>query len=138
MSTYPKPYAGDWSVFNGAGAVICEGVNFEIAADYMTADRFERGWTMVACKVIKTAEDLAILAADRARGVEVETGWKLVPVEATPEMLTSAMKDCGSIGAGSCGEHSGVDWDDMRAVYAAMLAAAPSTPPAAGMGEEAK
>jgi hypothetical protein len=52
--------------------------------------------------------------------------WRLVPEVPTPEMLANAMKECGSIGAGSCGEHTGVDWDDMRSVYEAMLAASPA------------
>lgn len=52
-------------------------------------------------------------------------GWRLVPIVATPEMVANAMRECGDIGAGSCGEHSGADGDDMRSVWDSMLAAAP-------------
>lgn len=55
----------------------------------------------------------------------VPDGWKLVPVEPTPEMVKYAMLECGGIGSGSCGEYLGVDGDDMRSVYSAMLDAAP-------------
>jgi hypothetical protein len=57
-----------------------------------------------------------------------DTQYRLVPVEPTPEMVSNAMRECGSIGAGSCGEHAGVDGDDMRSVYEAMLYAAPAHP----------
>jgi hypothetical protein len=63
------------------------------------------------------------MAKDAAR---VPEGWKLVPIEPTPEMLKQSRLECGGIGAGSCGEHIGVDSDDFRSVWAAMLAAAPS------------
>lgn len=50
-------------------------------------------------------------------------GWVMVPVEPTNEMLECAMKECGGMGCGSCGEYTGIDWDDLRSVYAEMLAA---------------
>lgn len=51
--------------------------------------------------------------------------WVSVPKEPTREMVSNALKNCGGIGAGSCGEHTGVDGDDMREVWESMLAAAP-------------
>jgi hypothetical protein len=50
-------YDGSWSVFNSGGACIIEDVKYAVAADYMTEDRFKRGWTMVS--VIKSMDDLA-------------------------------------------------------------------------------
>lgn len=55
----------------------------------------------------------------------VPDGYALVPVEPTREMVNAAMRECSGIGGGSCGEHTGVDGDDMRAVFCAMLAVAP-------------
>jgi hypothetical protein len=54
--------------------------------------------------------------------------WKMVPVEPTNDMVARALRECGDIGAGSCGERSAVDGSDMRAVYDAMIAAAPPAP----------
>jgi hypothetical protein len=59
-------------------------------------------------------------------------GWRLVPVEPTPEMVAGALKDCNHIGGGSCGERVSVDGDDMRSVWEAMLAAAPTPAPTKG------
>lgn len=53
------------------------------------------------------------------------TEYVMVPREANPEMVAQAMKECAGMGAGSCGEYAGVDGDDMRAVWDAMLQAAP-------------
>lgn len=61
-----------------------------------------------------------------ARAAEPE-GWKLVPIKPTYAMVANAMKECGDIGAGSCGEHAGVDGDDMRSVWEAMLSTAPTS-----------
>jgi hypothetical protein len=77
----------------------------------------------------------AALDAALAKVQEPVAGWKLVPVEPTPEMLSKTMKDCGGIGAGSCGEHTGVDYEDLRSVYDAMLNAAPPAPAATVKGE---
>jgi hypothetical protein len=78
-----------------------------------------------AREAIRTyAERLCAPSASAA----VPEGWKLVPVEPTPEMVKRAMKDCGGIGGGSCGEHVGAEPDDMREVWSSMLAAAPSAP----------
>jgi len=52
-------YDGTWSVFNSGGACVIENVTFDLAADYMTADRFARGWNMVSCVNITTMEQLA-------------------------------------------------------------------------------
>lgn len=73
------------------------------------------------------AVPLRLEACDVA--ASVPKGWRLVPEEATPEMLSRAMRDCGGIGGGSCGEYAGIDCDDLRSVYDAMLAAAPSPAP---------
>lgn len=56
------------------------------------------------------------------------TEYVMVPREASPEMVAQAMKECAGMGAGSCGEHAGVDGDDMRAVWDAMVQAAPPAP----------
>jgi hypothetical protein len=72
--------------------------------------------------------DLDELLADVAALVKlasVAPGWKLVPIEPTPEMVSRAVKECDGIGGGSCGERSAVDGDDMRSVWEAMLAASP-------------
>jgi len=61
-----QQWRGDWSVFNSGGACVIEGVSFETAADYMSSDRFTRGWTMVACKVIQSPEELAAQALPAA------------------------------------------------------------------------
>lgn len=87
-----------------------------------------------------TPEELALVQrcadAEAAREVVAPAGFKLVPVEPTFEMVKKAMTDCMGMGVGSCGEYSGIDSDDMRAVYQAMLEAAPTTPAAsAGVAE---
>ena len=54
----------------------------------------------------------------------VPEGWQLVPVEPTSEMISAALRDCGGIGGGSCGEHTGVDGSDFADVWGTMLRAA--------------
>ena len=54
-------------------------------------------------------------------------GWKLVPVEPTPEMVTAGMDGLGSC-VGSCGEASPPDRSDIADSYRAMLSAAPAFP----------
>ncbi len=54
----------------------------------------------------------------------VPEGWQLVPIEPTAEMISAALRDCGGIGGGSCGEHTGVDGSDFADVWGAMLRAA--------------
>jgi hypothetical protein len=54
----------------------------------------------------------------------VPEGWQLVPVEPTSEMISAALRDCGGIGGGSCGEHTGVDGSDFADVWSTMLRAA--------------
>ena len=73
------------------------------------------------------AMSIILAELDRLSASPVPEGMKLVPIEPTPEMLSRAGTECGAIGAGSCGEHVGVDWDDFRAVWQSMLAAAPTT-----------
>lgn len=68
---------------------------------------------------------LAILAADRARGVEVPEGWRLVPMEPTQAMI-----EAGYDAQGDDNETS------LRLAWPAMVATAPSNPPSAGQGEE--
>jgi len=68
---------------------------------------------------------LAILAADRARGMKVPEGWKLVPMEPTLEMGWAYLE-----AARVASPH--IDHAFNHPGYRAMLAAAPSTPPAAG------
>ena len=54
----------------------------------------------------------------------VPEGWQLVPVEPTAKMISAALRDCGGIGGGSCGEHTGVDGSDFADVWDTMLRAA--------------
>ena len=49
----------NWSVFNGAGAVIADECTFSEAEGALPDDAFERGWTLVHCVVIKTANELS-------------------------------------------------------------------------------
>ena len=70
------------------------------------------------------AIEAALAAAPQPQG-----DWVMVPREATREMVARAVRDCGDIGGGSCGERSAVDGGDMRAVWDTMIAAAPPCPP---------
>jgi hypothetical protein len=59
---------------------------------------------------------------------EPSQGSVWVPVKPTNDMVAKAMNECGNIGRGSCGEHSGIDGDNMRSVWEAMLSAIPFAP----------
>lgn len=83
-----------------------------------------RGYTHKITAALRHLDRLAT-AAPTPVG-EVPAGWKLVQIEPSAAMLAQAMKDCGSIGCGSCGEHTGIDYDDLRAVWASMLTATPT------------
>lgn len=64
--------------------------------------------------------------------MNTNNGWKLVPIEPTPEMVKAAF-DQFEISAPGFATGN----DARRAIYAAMLAAAPGTPPASAQ-EDAK
>jgi hypothetical protein len=38
-----------WTVFNGAGAVICDNMPLDVARAYLTPERAARGWNAVYC-----------------------------------------------------------------------------------------
>jgi hypothetical protein len=42
-----------WTVFNGAGAVVCDNMPMEVAQAYLTAERAERGWNAVYCLIVR-------------------------------------------------------------------------------------
>lgn len=48
------------------------------------------------------------------------SGYWIAPVAPTADMFAKAFKDCGGIGGGSCGEHVGVDGEDLASVFDAM------------------
>jgi len=56
------PQGFTYSVFNGSGACVIDGVPLAKAANYMTPERFERGWTLVGCVVVKTPDELSDLS----------------------------------------------------------------------------
>jgi hypothetical protein len=60
MPNYPNCDCGDdyeqatkadagWTIFNSGGAVVGEDLTLEEVRDYMTPERFERGWNAVYC-----------------------------------------------------------------------------------------
>ena len=51
----PKGY----TIFNGAGAVVCECASLRAASDYLDAERFANGWNAIGCVDIRTMHDLA-------------------------------------------------------------------------------
>jgi hypothetical protein len=78
---------------------------------------------------LETAVHQACLIIKRHRASQqaaqaVPEGWQLVPIEPTAEMISAALRDCGGIGGGSCGEHTGVDGSDFADVWGTMLRAA--------------
>ncbi len=92
------------------------------AADMLAADAQEiAGWSAdqkenmdAMCDMQKEINDL------KAQQVAVPQGWKLVPVEPTPEMITHAWRES----MGLC------DHEKLTRVYKATLAAAPQPPQA--------
>jgi hypothetical protein len=72
----PRKHDGHWAVFNSGGACIIENVTFDLAAEYMTPDRFSRGWNMVAIITTQAQFD-AEVAQDRAARAQAEPeGWR--------------------------------------------------------------
>lgn len=63
------------------------------------------------------------------RQAEAQEGWKLVPIEATPDMCLAGFDAISATPRGSTRRLH------MQAVYKAMLAAAPSRTPATGEGK---
>ena len=52
------------------------------------------------------------IATESINQISIPHGWKLVPVNSTHEMISAALKECGGIGGGSCGEYTGLDGSD--------------------------
>lgn len=50
----------NWTVFNGAGVVIADDCTMDEAIDELPDDAFERGWTLVRCVVINSADELRV------------------------------------------------------------------------------
>lgn len=67
----------------------------------------------------------AVDQVDAALTAAKAGGWVAVPEVATPEMIAAAIRECGGIGGGSCGEHTGADGSDFQWVWETMLAARP-------------
>lgn len=52
MAECPRPSRsspGEWTIFNSGGAVVVESCTLEDVRDYMTPERFERGWNAIYC-----------------------------------------------------------------------------------------
>jgi hypothetical protein len=44
-----NPEGGVWTIFNSGGAVVRDDCTLEEVRDYMTPERFERGWNAICC-----------------------------------------------------------------------------------------
>lgn len=53
-----------WTIFNGAGAVVADNMPLEVVHDYLTTERFARGWHAAYCLVVHTEDDLAEVSGD--------------------------------------------------------------------------
>jgi hypothetical protein len=49
VSLAANPEGGAWTIFNSGGAVVRDDCTLEEVRDYMTPERFERGWNAVYC-----------------------------------------------------------------------------------------
>jgi hypothetical protein len=58
----PSGERAQWTIFNGAGAVVVDDASLETVRDYMTPERFARGWTAVSVHVVKGPDGMAELA----------------------------------------------------------------------------
>jgi hypothetical protein len=125
-----------WSIINGAGATVADSMPLEVAAAYLTPERFERGWIAVCC--IATAEQLADMAGgldaaqidaysegrkDESEAAVVPTGWQLVPIEPTPKMARAG----DDYATENSQRAKGMWW--WSRLYQAMIAAAPQPTP---------
>jgi hypothetical protein len=52
-----------WTIFNSAGAVVCDNMPLEVVHAYMTPERFARGWQAVFCVIVNSEEGLAEVSA---------------------------------------------------------------------------
>lgn len=55
-----------WTVFNGAGAVVCDNMPMEVAQAYLTPERAERGWHAVYCLIVRDPADFPDCAVTEA------------------------------------------------------------------------
>lgn len=77
-----------WSVFNGAGAVVCDNQPLEVARAYLTPERADRGWNAVYCLVVRDPADFT----DGVSASEVPDRAKLLQdaIEALDELASAA------------------------------------------------
>lgn len=59
-----------WTVFNSAGAVVCDNQPLEVVHIYLTPERFERGWNAVYCLIVRSEDDLPPLRHSRKSPAE--------------------------------------------------------------------
>lgn len=58
--------APHWTIFNSGGAVVRDDCTLEAVRDYMTPERFKRGWNAVYCINVTSQEQLDAIKSENA------------------------------------------------------------------------